>query len=287
MNPGIDGLDLPAEFEVASVEREALAGTNDVYACEGTFRGKPIRFYVKAGKYDHPMLDLSNEWAILEELAASGIPVPRVLWYSAEGRKALAIDAIAGRPLEEYIDPSGHHYAESKVQPYLRQYGECLARIHDLSLRWSPHKRARMAGLAGEQHVEDEAFGPSIAWLLANEPSDKTEVLVHGDLNVTHVFFDEDTVTGIIDWEFAGLGWKEFDLAWALKSKQAYLANDTARQAILEGYLQRLEYDPEALRWCEVLNHLRSAQQARRKGALDNAERTLHKARELIETHEP
>jgi aminoglycoside phosphotransferase (APT) family kinase protein len=68
------------------------------------------------------------------------------------------------------------------------------------------------------------------AWLVANDvlPADVvtrnrrlaeavlrpwTPVFIHGDLQITHVFVDDDEVTGIIDWSEASHGDALFDLA--------------------------------------------------------------------------
>jgi aminoglycoside phosphotransferase (APT) family kinase protein len=68
------------------------------------------------------------------------------------------------------------------------------------------------------------------AWLLANDvlPADLvarnrrvaesalrpwTPVFMHGDLQVAHVFVDDDQVTGVLDWSEAGRGDAMYDLA--------------------------------------------------------------------------
>ncbi|MET8093950.1 phosphotransferase [Micromonospora sp. NPDC005220] len=40
-----------------------------------------------------------------------------------------------------------------------------------------------------------------------------TPVFIHGDLQITHVFVDDDRVTGVIDWSEAAPGDAMFDLA--------------------------------------------------------------------------
>ena len=82
---------------------------------------------------------------------------------------------------------------------------------------------------------------------------------MHGDLNTASVLFQDRIVTGVVDWEFAGTGWREYDLAWVLRARKAFLNTLEERQAILAGYGEHTLYDADALRWCEVLNYLHFA----------------------------
>jgi aminoglycoside phosphotransferase (APT) family kinase protein len=66
-------------------------------------------------------------------------------------------------------------------------------------------------------------------------------------------------VSGVLDWEFAGIGWKEYELAWALRARIHFLNSAAERDAVLSGYQSEGGYDAEQLRWCEVLNYLHFA----------------------------
>lgn len=70
---------------------------------------------------------------------------------------------------------------------------------------------------------------------------------------------DGSELGGVLDWEFAGLGWKEYEIAWALRARVAFLNSRAERDAILSGYNLCGHLDAEQLRWCEVLNYLRFA----------------------------
>ncbi len=63
----------------------------------------------------------------------------------------------------------------------------------------------------------------------------------------------------MIDWEFAGSGWREYDLAWALRARLDFLNSESERDALLNGYKQHATYNEDALRWCETLNYLHFA----------------------------
>jgi aminoglycoside phosphotransferase (APT) family kinase protein len=254
---GIDDLRLPPEMEVAFVEKNTIGETNDVYFCKGRFKGRTVDFYLKVNK--HPHLDLSNEKAVLEELTLSSIPVPRVLWYGDEEKEFLALGAVGGHMLWDYIDPKRQWYDEYKVLPYLHKYGECLSKIHNLPLQWTLQKRSRLNGLIGEEDLQKDRFKRLVSWLKDNEPTQKDQIFVHGDFNTASVLFDLDVISGVVDWEFSGSGWREYDLAWVLRARTGFLNTPAERDAILKGYRQHSSYDEKALRWCEVLNYLHFA----------------------------
>jgi aminoglycoside phosphotransferase (APT) family kinase protein len=50
-----------------------------------------------------------------------------------------------------------------------------------------------------------------------------TPVFTHGDLQLTHVFVDEDEITGVIDWSEAGQGDALYDLAILTLGHQEHL----------------------------------------------------------------
>jgi aminoglycoside phosphotransferase (APT) family kinase protein len=50
-----------------------------------------------------------------------------------------------------------------------------------------------------------------------------TPVFIHGDLQITHVFVDDDEVTGIIDWSEASQGDALFDLATLTLAHEEHL----------------------------------------------------------------
>lgn len=250
---------LPKELKVSFAEKVDIGEktTNDVYFCKGEFRRHPVDFYLKVNK--NPPSGLTNERNVLEALTSTSIPAPRVLWYGGGEKEMLALEAIKGFLLWDCIDPKRKGYDRQKVLPYLNTYGGSLAELHNLPLKWAPQKRPRLYHLIGEQDLNDNRFASLVSWLRNNEPSQKTKVFVHGDYNTASVIFDHDEISGIIDWEFAGSGWKEYDLAWILRARLDFLNTDAERRAILDGYRQLSTYDEETLRWCEVLNYLHFA----------------------------
>lgn len=261
MNP-IAGIEIPTDWDLFCIEKNVNGETNDVFSCKAMVHDQPIDVHVKVAKSKRHQL--SNEQEVLKALSGKGVPVPSVLCYRDSPVAFLVLKSLPGRMLWDYIDPRREWYSEGSVLKYLRLYGECLARIHGLPLQWAHQKRSILNGLIGEETIDDNVFKGLVSWLREHLPSEREEVFVHGDLNTANVLFMDGEISGVVDWEFAGLGWREYDLAWVLRARRAFLNTEAERQSILEGYRQHCSFDGDALRWCEVLNHLHFAYWNRR-----------------------
>lgn len=148
----------------------------------------------------------------VEAMALAPIPTPEVLWHRPP---ALAIAAVRGTALGRLGEPSTASAAAWAAA------GAAIRRLHEAPL---PPWQSR-----GSEELEAELDG-ECEWLVANGvlPVDLvtrnrqvaqaalrpwTPAFTHGDLQITHVFVDDDEITGIIDWSEASRGDAMFDLA--------------------------------------------------------------------------
>ncbi|MFK0150490.1 phosphotransferase family protein [Streptomyces sp. NPDC090493] len=151
----------------------------------------------------------------VQAMALAPVPTPEILWRRPP---VLAIAAVPGTVL-------GHLGRPSTASPAAwAAAGAAVRQLHEAPLPpWSGRRRRGPGELAAELDGE-------CALLVANGvlPADLvtrnrrvaeaairpwTPVFTHGDLQVEHVFLDDDRVTGIIDWSEAGRGDALFDLA--------------------------------------------------------------------------
>jgi aminoglycoside phosphotransferase (APT) family kinase protein len=148
----------------------------------------------------------------VEAMALAPVSTPEVLWRKPP---VLALAAVPGTALGRLGEPSTASPAAWAAA------GAAARTLHDAPLPpWpGPNLEDITARLDGE-----------CEWLVANGvlPTDLvmrnrgvaeaalrpwTPVFAHGDLQVTHVFVDDDAITGVIDWSEAGHGDALYDLA--------------------------------------------------------------------------
>ncbi|WP_460578706.1 phosphotransferase family protein [Humibacter ginsengisoli] len=156
--------------------------------------------------------DPSHADVEVQAMAMAPAPTPPVLWHRPP---VLAIAAVPGNALGVLAEPSpASPVAWAAV-------GAAIRRLHDAPL--PPWPGRELDDIARELESECE-------WLLANGVLPREVILrnreiaqvalrpwkpvfIHGDLQITHVFVDGDTVTGVIDWSEAAPGDAMFDLA--------------------------------------------------------------------------
>ncbi|WP_432973896.1 phosphotransferase family protein [Dactylosporangium sp. CA-233914] len=168
------------------------------------------------------------------------IPTPRVLWRRPP---VLAIAAVAGTALGRLGEPS------SASAGAWAAAGAAVRALHEAPLPPWPGRTVEV--LAAELERE-------CAWLVANKvlPTELVErnrevaaaalrpwkpVFIHGDLQITHVFVDGDTVTGVIDWSEASEGDAHFDLATLTLGHEERLADVVAGYGTDAIDLERIE----------------------------------------------
>jgi aminoglycoside phosphotransferase (APT) family kinase protein len=176
----------------------------------------------------------------VEAMALAPVPTPEVLWRKPP---VLALSAVPGEALGRLGEPSTASPAAWAAA------GAAIRTLHGAPL---PPRRGRAGesrdNLAAELDVECE-------WLVANGalPADLvtrnrqiaeavfrpwTPVFTHGDLQITHVFVDDDDeVTGIIDWSEAGHGDALFDLAILTLGHEEHLGD------VIAGYGTDVDLD--------------------------------------------
>ncbi|MFT5101398.1 MAG: Ser/Thr protein kinase RdoA (MazF antagonist), partial [Planctomycetaceae bacterium] len=72
-----------------------------------------------------------------------------------------------------------------------------------------------------------------------------TYSLIHADMHPGNLLLNEDQLT-VIDFDDAGFGWHQYDIAVALVSQQEDPHFDAIQQALMSGYRSRREFSSEA-----------------------------------------
>ena len=273
----ITGLRFPEGVVVRDFSR-APFGRNHVYLCRGRLADRPAEFVVKIARDSGD--GLLREVEMLGLLGHSGIPVPQVHCVGRTGPIFAVMARVSGDLLRHILvppfdGPPGH---AGETLAYLEEYGRTLARIHALPLLTKEHVPDHEAVVA---EVRERArFRKIHVWLLDNEPSQREFVFSHGDYNPMNVLVSGGGISGVVDWEAAGIDLREQDLARALTANVRPL-DCAERAAVLKGYTRGGIYDPQGLRFAEVRNTFVGACILRKKGMSRYAE-YLQQAERLI-----
>ena len=166
--------------------------------------------------------DQARTDAEVQSMLMAPVPTPEILWRRPP---VLALAAVPGQALGRLQEPSTASPAAWAAA------GASIRALHDAPLppRHSPGPEELASRLADE-----------CDWLVANDvlPVDVvtrnrrlaetvlrswTAVFIHGDLQITHVFVEDDEVTGIIDWSEASQGDGLYDLATLTLAHEEHL----------------------------------------------------------------
>lgn len=164
-----------------------------------------------------------------QAIGLAPVPTPTVLWREDP---VLAIAAVPGRALGVLGEPSTASPAAWAAA------GAAIRTLHAAPL--PPWPGPELDEIRAKLDRECE-------WLLANAvlPADLIrlnrdiadaalrpwpEVFIHGDLQIAHVFLEDDEVVGIIDWSGASCGDAMFDLATLTLGHEEHLED------LLTGY---------------------------------------------------
>jgi aminoglycoside phosphotransferase (APT) family kinase protein len=231
----------------------------------------------------------AEEFALLQAAHAAGVTVPEPL--------ALCTDkAIIGRPFYVMKRVSGTAAGHLLVRDdrwkgdrvaLATRLGRELARIHtirpprdDLGFLPLPKQAPALEAIAGYRGWLDTYREPrpalewGLRWLERQAPAAGELVLTHRDFRTGNYMVDEQGLTGILDWEFAGWGDRHEDIGWFCARCWRFGANEReaggigARHDFIAGYEAEsgAKVDPAQVRYWEAMAHARWATIAIQQG---------------------
>ena len=219
----------------------------------------------------HTLAELESERVWIRALGASGIAVPTPV-RAPDGRDYVQVFIAAhnahryaglarwteGQMLDEVLrDSSAVATGTATVERYFVQLGALIARMHNQACNWAvPADFQRHAvdaeGLLGDapfwgpfwDHPGFTSEGRTLvlatrdvlrAVLARYGRSALIYSLIHADLHPGNVLVDEDRLT-VIDFDDAGFGWHQYDVAVALVKLHGKPHFEAAQTALLRGY---------------------------------------------------
>ncbi|WP_054312844.1 phosphotransferase family protein [Mesorhizobium sp. 1M-11] len=223
--------EIPGFSDLQSIEKFKSGQSNPTYlltAKSGRYvlRAKPSGQLLKSAH------QVDREFRVMRALAATDVPVPRMLHLSGEdspiGRMFYVMAFVEGRI---FWDPALPEVSGRQARAAIYDaMNATLAALHSVDIdavgladygkpgsyferqlgRWTGQYRASET----EHRAEMEAL---ITWLEANKPADDGQLaLVHGDYRLDNMMFalDRPDVTAVLDWELSTLGHPFADIAY-------------------------------------------------------------------------
>lgn len=252
------------------------------------------------GKIYETSLSRVEEGEVLRRAHAAGVPVPRVLWSSADpgilGRDFLLLERIEGETIGRKIVQAPDLAEGRRLLP--RQLGTALAQIHGIEVRgldFLPRPAATGAARSALARARCElarisAVSPGLEaisrWLEAHAPDSRETVLVHGDFRLGNLIVGPGGLRAVLDWEFTCLGDPHEDLAWPFVRDWRFGLEELRFAGISDGedFLRAYEsvsgrtVDRGRLGYWEILGNYRWA-----LGCLTQAHRHLSGAERSVE----
>ena len=213
---------------------------NDVFHVKGLYHGSEVRAYVKAARQQGA--DIENEVRILSQLSSAVFPT--VLDHDFGGTPFSVTAELPGERLSAIVGGNG----DLRSLAYMEEYGAALAKLHRLSPRAEEVKDRRFFHAPPDELLSSLGLS-SLAPYLAQPPQSRVRCFCHGDFHYANILWEDRHISAILDFELAGYGDRDFDIAWALfrRPGQQFLKTDAEREAFLYGYSQYGTYDRAAV----------------------------------------
>lgn len=223
----------------------------------------------------------AQEFALLNTVFDAGVTVPQPLWLcedlSVFGRPFFLMRRIRGTAAGHVLvkDQGVKNRAE-----LARRLGQELARIHSVrppnaALNFMPlhgespaaHSVKQYRSFLDRHHTPYPALEWGLRWLERHAPPKDLLTLTHGDFRTGNYMVDEQGLTGILDWEFAGWGDPLEDLGWFCAKCWRFGQNDMqaggigSREDFYAGYEaeSRRTIDRDQIHYWEVMAHMKWA----------------------------
>jgi aminoglycoside phosphotransferase (APT) family kinase protein len=188
---------------------------------------------------------LQREWAVLQALTATSLPVPRVHTFVERERQQgsecwLLMDYLPGETLRtvlrrEHDAPIRHNL--------LTAFGSLLATVHRCvppagmgapGQTWLDRMLDRAEQYL-QQYVVDGTSG-LLQRLRTRRPPPVPECLIHGDYTLDNVLVQDGILVGLIDWAGGASGDPRYDLALATKPRPEAFQTALEVDAFYAGY---------------------------------------------------
>lgn len=233
-------------FELTKVLGYPHAG-NDVFYAKGINNNKEIYVFIKVAR--QLGADIQNEVQILKQIPFSHRP--EIIEYSFELPQYIITREAEGKRLSMILGDNEN----LESLDYMKTYGRTLAELHQIDIQCNPVKYRRFFDIPSHEYFQHNCLEQAEVFLNTHTPKKKSYCFVHGDFHYANLLWLDKKLNCVLDYELAGIGIREFDMAWAvfLRPGQNFLKSAAERDLFLEGYKSHSEFDRSAFNYYLIL----------------------------------
>ena len=203
---------------------------NDVFYVKGIYNNEETYAFIKVNRQKGA--DVKNEIEVLNKIHLDNTPI--IIDYDKEMTFRVSI-ALTGETLTQILTDN----TNLESLEYLEKYGKKLGEIHLITGDFNNVKDRRFFHIPSKEYFEENGLDLSIyEYLNSNKPEVINYCFCHGDFHYANILWENKHISGILDFELAGIGNKEFDIAWAiiLRQGQKFLRDSIEIETFLKGY---------------------------------------------------
>ncbi len=226
-----------------------LPAGNDVLECICLHNNKKEKLIIKIERSKMANFKAEKYNLLLLQQTEFKNLIPSIIEYgNINNKRYLILEKKEGRRLSEIINKRNN-------KKYLFEYGKSLAQIHNINTKNNTIAQQRVINDIPNKETYpniDKKIIPIINNLNKTKPNINSNTFIHGDYHYANILWKYKKITGILDFEYSGMGFKEQDIAWALvlRPNQKFLDNIKDIKIFLDGYLTIGTYNKKYLKWC-------------------------------------
>jgi aminoglycoside phosphotransferase (APT) family kinase protein len=232
--------------------------------------------------------DLSTQFKVLQILSLENIlPLPKVYWYEEDetvlGSRFFVMEKLPGRSYVPWSSEGRRFFEQAYEHGEIpRQFVTFLARLHQIDYQALGLDKVLVVPEQGTGYIDrklhmlerlyekyrfspDPVFVDALEWLKKHRPPAQRYTLIHGDYRTGNMLYDQQQITGILDWELVEIGDPMVDVAYvcakANRMDSPRLCYLLDREWFLQQYqeLTGLQFDEKVLHYYEVFHQMRFA----------------------------
>jgi Ser/Thr protein kinase RdoA (MazF antagonist) len=236
----------------------------------------------------HSLAELNSEQIWTSALTQFGLQVPKA-YPSRQGNYYISVKCgrsdrqvgltgwLEGRPLASLLPAEGNFQFE--ILEKINEVGAICAQFHNQAASWQAPKQftrhhLNVEGFLGENPfwgrfwevssltITEQRTLTTVRKVMAQRLEEfgqhaKTYSMIHADLHEHNVMVTDNGLV-VIDFDDAGFGWHQYDLAVAIFSYKDKPDFETIQNALIEGYRSKRDLCDEDLSWLPLFIQVRN-----------------------------